>query len=641
MQWLSATALAALLVWATAIYTTSRYLRSRSDAYIAAYWRAQIFLALALTVSVPAVYVWIDTRLGIANASRWIANVLILVAGYFLDGFHVAMTHGDPDAWRAHRWAILYLMLTVAAMAWLLWRANLPVESVTLELSQVNTALILYRVVFLAFFAFVTVRLIRSSSHYLAVATDTLIRLSTQAVMIGGYWGIVYIVATLAVVMLPGRSWAHAFLLTLVNLAIFAAVACLLIGVNLVGLGQRIGLLTAIQHLRYLRTYWQLRPLWQMLTARVPEVVLPTSITWYAALLRPQDMEFLLHRRVIEILDAWRVVDGTPAAAISRHPAPPAGTTSHIDTVVDQDPPAQVNVRHQAKTDAYHLRAIMASRIGRRPESDSEGDQTIADYRPDTYAEQVLYLEAVARALRPPTWNPRLILDCLIAKGRHVMSKHQLRSTGHDERGNLSSVNAETAPDRADRFARLVSEVANPLFVALPTFLIVALHTAPNWQRGVLWWLVTTIGISAAPFLFVYQGVRQGRYSDHHLSMRSQRLIPLIVGLACAAVALVLLLALQASRELLTTIAAVLVCGVFTFVITTRWKISFHLIGAAGATTVITLLFGPIGLVLIPFVALVGWARWQVHAHTVAQAIAGTALAVVIAVGMFHVFGLI
>jgi hypothetical protein len=140
--------------------------------------------------------------------------------------------------------------------------------------------------------------------------------------------------------------------------------------------------------------------------------------------------------------------------------------------------------------------------------------------------------------------------------------------------------------------------------------------------------------------LFVYQGVRRGRYSDHHLSVRTQRLVPLVVGLLCAAIALVLLLILQASPTLLATVAAVLVCGICTLAITTRWKISFHLVGAAGAATVIILLFGPVGLVLLPIVAAVGWARWQLKAHTVAQALAGTALAVVITIGMFRLFGL-
>jgi len=114
--------------------------------------------------------------------------------------------------------------------------------------------------------------------------------------------------------------------------------------------------------------------------------------------------------------------------------------------------------------------------------------------------------------------------------------------------------------------------VANPLFVALPTFLIVALHTAPSWQEAVLWWIVTAFGISVALLLFIYQGVRRGRYSDHHLSVRTQRLVPLVVGLLCAVIALILLLVLQASQTLLAAVAAVLVCGICTLAITARWR---------------------------------------------------------------------
>ena len=41
---------------------------------------------------------------------------------------------------------------------------------------------------------------------------------------------------------------------------------------------------------------------------------------------------------------------------------------------------------------------------------------------------------------------------------------------------------------------------------------------------------------------------------------------------------------------------------------------------------------GSVLLVLSPLVALIGWARWRVGAHTVAQAIVATVLAVVITV---------
>ena len=40
-------------------------------------------------------------------------------------------------------------------------------------------------------------------------------------------------------------------------------------------------------------------------------------------------------------------------------------------------------------------------------------------------------------------------------------------------------------------------------------------------------------------------------------------------------------------------------------------------------------------LVLSPLVALVGWARWRVGAHTVGPAVVATILAVVITIGTF------
>lgn len=650
----SATAVAALLVWATAAYTTRHYLRSRANVYIAAYWRAQIFLALALTVSVPAVYLWIDDHLGMLNASRWIANALILLAGYFLDEFFIAVTHGSPAAWRTHRWALLYLLATLGAMALLLWRADLSYESVAFELPRINAALIVYRMVFLAFFTFITIRLIVSCSRYRAATMNPTIRFGMQAMIVGGYWGIVYIGSTMTVVLIPSKFWLEPLLQVVVNLSILIAVLCILAGVNLPTLGQRLGILATIQHLRYLHAYWRLRKVWQMLTARVPFVVLPTSITWYAAVVKPQDMEFLLHRRVIEILDAWRILAGVPATSptsaerIDQLPA--SGGVGQVDLTGQSVPKLwdvrvhgqmseqSSQMRRQAREDAYYLQQLATASADKdhRWLRDPGRKNDPMRYQPATYAEQLLYLETVADALRQVRSKPRMVLMTLkrlVAKGQNFMPKHLLSNAVPGE---------ESAPnERANQVARIVSEVANPLFVALPTFLIVALHTAPSWQEATLWWIVTTFGISVAPLLFVYQGVRRGRYSDHHLSVRTQRLIPLLVGLFCAAIALVLLLILQASPTLLATVAAVLVCGICTLAITTRWKISFHLVGAAGAATVLTLLFGPVGLVLIPLVALVGWARWQLHAHTVAQALAGTALAVVITVGVFRIFGLI
>jgi hypothetical protein len=51
------------------------------------------------------------------------------------------------------------------------------------------------------------------------------------------------------------------------------------------------------------------------------------------------------------------------------------------------------------------------------------------------------------------------------------------------------------------------------------------------------------------------------------------------------------------------------------------------------------LLFGPLLLVLSPLVALISWPRWQVGAHTAAQAMVATVLAMGISVGTFWLVG--
>lgn len=189
--------------------------------------------------------------------------------------------------------------------------------------------------------------------------------------------------------------------------------------------------------------------------------------------------------------------------------------------------------------------------------------------------------------------------------------------------------------------AHIISEVSNPLFVALPTFLVIALVTAPDVPHALLWWAVAILGISIAPFLFILRGVRRGRYSDHHVSVREQRFIPLLFGLGSMVASFVLLYYLSVSRVLIATVTAVIVaCGI-SLLITRYWKISLHLVGMAGAVTVFVLLFGPRFLLLSPLVALVGWARWQVQAHTALQACVGASLAIGVTVAIFRLFGVL
>ncbi len=206
----------------------------------------------------------------------------------------------------------------------------------------------------------------------------------------------------------------------------------------------------------------------------------------------------------------------------------------------------------------------------------------------------------------------------------------------------LSGVQAE-APLTAGvwgRVARSISAVTNPLFVALPTLFLMALHRAPDVVHALLWWSITVVGITIAPLLFIWRGVRLGHYSDHHVSIREQRFIPLAFGIGYVGVVFTLLLLLHATNSLLVTVTAALITCVLAMVITLYWKISFHLLGMAGAVTALGLVFGPLCFLISPLVVLLWWARWQVRAHTLLQAFAGTLLAVSVTSITFWLFGI-
>ena len=130
--------------------------------------------------------------------------------------------------------------------------------------------------------------------------------------------------------------------------------------------------------------------------------------------------------------------------------------------------------------------------------------------------------------------------------------------------------------------------------------------------------------------------------TDIHVSRRSERLVPLLIGLISLGGMLAGLLLLSASRQLVATLIAVIVSFVLATLITqvAKYKISLHIDSAAGAVTVRWRLSSPVFLALTPLVVLIAWARWKLEAHTPLQAICGAALAVAVTVTTFWLFGL-
>jgi len=156
-----------------------------------------------------------------------------------------------------------------------------------------------------------------------------------------------------------------------------------------------------------------------------------------------------------------------------------------------------------------------------------------------------------------------------------------------------------------DRFAYWLSQISSPFVVGLGVLGYVSLSTASRVAEGLRWLTVIGVGL-LVPFGFIWWGVKTGKWTDLHVSRRSERLVPLLVGLMALGGMLAGLLLLSASRPLVATLVAVLVSFTLATLITqvAKYKISLHIDSAAGAVTVCCWLSSPVFLALSPLVAL-------------------------------------
>jgi membrane-associated phospholipid phosphatase len=178
------------------------------------------------------------------------------------------------------------------------------------------------------------------------------------------------------------------------------------------------------------------------------------------------------------------------------------------------------------------------------------------------------------------------------------------------------------------RVARSVGELLSPP----PIIVVLALTVA--WD-SILWGGVAALFASVLPYAIILRGVRQGRLSDKNISLREQRIRFGVVAISSILAGMALLAAFGAPAELVALLASIAVGVACGWVITLWWKISVHAAIAAGAATVLLLVFGPALLVVWPLVAVIAWSRVQVGDHTPAQVLAGVALGVVVNATIF------
>ncbi|GAA2273414.1 phosphatase PAP2 family protein [Streptomyces roseiscleroticus] len=175
------------------------------------------------------------------------------------------------------------------------------------------------------------------------------------------------------------------------------------------------------------------------------------------------------------------------------------------------------------------------------------------------------------------------------------------------------------------RSARLVTELLAPANLVVGVLLVIGWHSTSS-LRGVGWGLLSGAFCGGLPIAYIVYGVRRGRWTDKHLKVRSQRWVPLSVTLGSVLVGTGLLAALDAPREVVALVVAMIAGLLLTMAVTVWWKVSVHTAVASGTAVVLTVAYGWWAALCFVGVAAVGWSRVSLRDHTAAQVVAGAVL---------------
>lgn len=181
------------------------------------------------------------------------------------------------------------------------------------------------------------------------------------------------------------------------------------------------------------------------------------------------------------------------------------------------------------------------------------------------------------------------------------------------------------ARSRDATFAQGVSLfISPPLLVVLSLVLTTAAVASTRaWQLTALYALLA----AGIPLGFIAWLVTTGRAADMDLSIRSERMKPLLVAVAGMGAGWYLLVWADAPARLTGLALANFIQISLVLLITGSWKISMHAIAVSAFAVVVGGLFGPmVMLAAVALIPLVVWARLRLRRHTPGQTLAGVAL---------------
>ena len=186
--------------------------------------------------------------------------------------------------------------------------------------------------------------------------------------------------------------------------------------------------------------------------------------------------------------------------------------------------------------------------------------------------------------------------------------------------------------------ARSLSTIFNPFLTALALFVILA-HVGASGTLD-FWRLlfISTAFTSLGPMLYVFWLYATDRISDLDMSIRAEREMVFSAFVIFYGIGAAALWFAHAPRLMIAAMLGYLLSTLVVQYITRYWKISTHALGITAPWIALTLLYGRQPLPFVVLIPMVCWARVYLKAHSVAQVLAGAALAIATTAFFFYLF---
>lgn len=174
--------------------------------------------------------------------------------------------------------------------------------------------------------------------------------------------------------------------------------------------------------------------------------------------------------------------------------------------------------------------------------------------------------------------------------------------------------------------ARIISTLFVPPSFALILFILFAFkyETDPN---KILLSVFTALAFSFSfPIILFFILRKKGKIVNSDATIKEERTLPFIISVLFYSIGILILIKAQINLVSIALWFCYISNTIFILIINKYWKISAHMMGAAGPFAAVCFVYGFNALPFVLILFLIGWARIFLKCHNIYQVLAGSLL---------------